>query len=193
MAYGRVPDDRFVILEADRFGIQRDISVVRGSGCIQTFQVSQTGAMVGVHGGLFPEEVIVGVSVLEYGAERYPVSVLCRGKGRANEAGIIEIEIKNPNGTHLSDAFLYLREVAECAGGQPVQVTVGPYGRELVSVQVTKWPELPVGSKENQIRLTGFLQFRFAGVENGSAEIATDSSIEVTQMFRSGLDIDEFI
>ena len=193
MAIGRVPDDRFVILEADRYGLQNDISVVRGSGCIQTFQVSQAGTMVGVHGGLFPEEVIVGVSVLQFGVERHPVSVLCRGKGRANEGGTIDIEISNPNDTQLTDAFLYLREVAELAGGCPLQITVGPYGRELVSLQVNKWPQLPVGSKESKIPVTGFLQFRFAEVENGSAEIAKESLIEVTQMFRSGLDIDEFI
>lgn len=193
LAYGRVPDARFVTLEADRFGIQNDISVVRGSGCIQSFLASQTGGIVGVHGGLYPEEVIVAVSVLQYGVERHRITVVCRGKGKAQEPGAIEVEITNPNGVPLTDAVIYVSEVAELAGGYSLEVAVTPYGREVASLQVKQWPELPVGKNDNRLWLTGSLEFKFGGVENGRAAISKESSIEITQMFRSGLDIDEFI
>jgi hypothetical protein len=78
------------------------------------------------------------------------------------------------------------------AVGCSLEVTVGPYGHETLSLPVKVWPELLTGNSNNEIRLTGSFEFRFGGVENGSVVIA-ESSIEVTQMFRSGLDIDEFI
>jgi hypothetical protein len=192
MAIGRVSDPRFFVLEADRFGVKQDISVVRGSGCIRSFQANHAGEIVGVHGGLFPEEVVIGVSTLQWEVRRHPISVICHGKGRAKESGSIQIEITNPNNTSLADAMLYLNEVEELAVGRSLEVTVEPYGHEMLSIPVKTWPELLTGNSNNQIRLTGSLEFRFGGVENGSVVIA-DSSIEVTQMFRSGLDIDDFI
>lgn len=52
LAIGRVTDPRFLVLEADRFGIKQDISVVRGSGCIQSFQANHAGEMVGTRGAV---------------------------------------------------------------------------------------------------------------------------------------------
>ena len=192
IAHGRVQDERFVILDAGRYGVPADISVVRGDGCIRPFQTSQAGETIGNHGGLLPEEVIVGVSMLQLGAERHPITVICRGSSKANRPGLLEIEITNPNNAQISDGYIYVEEIPELLGGKPVSLNIEPFGRGVARLAIEQWPELPLGISGNSFRLSGSLHFNFGGVENGVAQISASSSIEVTQMFRSGLDIDDF-
>jgi hypothetical protein len=47
--------------------------------------------IIGSHGGLFPEEVVVGFSVLRKSIQRSPVIISCHGEGEAGKAGEIEI------------------------------------------------------------------------------------------------------
>jgi hypothetical protein len=193
IAYGTVEDPRFVKLDAQKYGTQRDISVVRGPGCIRPYQVSHSGEAVGVHGGLYPEEVIVGVSVLRLGADRKPLIAVCRGTGKAQEAGVLHLDIVNPNDSAVTDGYLYVSQIPSLAGGVPLLLDVEPFGQCTVDVKVEHWPELPLGVDNNRMTLTGSLRFRFSGVEDSETQLSAASAVEVTQMFRSGLDIDEFI
>ena len=193
MAYGSVEDPRFVRLDAEKYGTQRDISVVRGPGCIRPYQVSHSGEAVGVHGGLYPEEVIVGMSVLRLGAHRKPLTVVCSGMGKAQQAGILRVDIVNPNESNVTDGYLYVSEIPSLAGGIPLRLDVAPFGQTTVYADVDQWPESPFGGDSNRLKLTGVLRFRFSSVEDSESQLSAASALEITQMFRSGLDIDEFI
>jgi len=65
MAIGWTEDKRFVYLKGDRYGLPKDISIVRGSGYLSSFSYSANQTVIDCHGGLFPEEVIVGMSILK--------------------------------------------------------------------------------------------------------------------------------
>ncbi len=73
MALGKTDDPRFAVLESDRYGLPHDISIVRGSGSLGSFSYTSNKEIIGSHGGLFPEEVVVGVSVLRKAVQRCPV------------------------------------------------------------------------------------------------------------------------
>ena len=65
--------------------------------------------IIGSHGGLFPEEVVVGVSVLRKSVQRHPVSVFCLGEGKPKQSGEMEITIDNPNSVPLTNLFFIFR------------------------------------------------------------------------------------
>ena len=146
-----------------------------------------------MHGGLLPEEVVVGVSVLRLGVKRKPVNVHCRGNGKAQHRSVLHVEIVNPNDSSISDGYLYIPEIPELQGGAPIRINVEPFGQGAIDVVIEKWPELPPGSKSDLLKLSGGLRFEFGGLENAEATISENSFIQITQMFRSGMDIDDFI
>jgi hypothetical protein len=193
LTFGTVQDPRFATLDADKFGLPRTISIVRGPGCVRPYQVSQSGDSLGMHGGLLPEEVVVGVSVLRLGVKRKPVDVHCRGNGKAQHRSVLHVEIVNPNESSITNGYLYIPEIPELQGGAPIRLNVDPFGHGTIDLVIEKWPELPQGSKGDLLKLTGSLRFEFGGLENAEATISENSSIQITQMFRSGMDIDDFI
>ena len=190
---GRVPDPRFVTLDADRYGLPHDISVVKGSGCIRSFQASQSGLLVGTHGGLFPEEVVVGTSVLRYALQRRPIIVKCTGIGKPLQTGEITVRIVNSNDVSLTGICLYIEEMTSLRAGQLLDIEVPASSEITWHCSVPHWPEVPVSQELNEVALSGRITFRFAHAEEGWAELSSDSRAQVDQVFRSGMDINEFL
>jgi hypothetical protein len=190
---GRVPDSRFITLDADRFGLPHDVSVIRGGGCIRSFQANHEGTFVGTHGGLFPEEVVVGVSVLRYALPRRPVIASCTGDGKPRQQGEICILITNPNDVPLTGICLYVDQLTTARSGQLLDAEVPASSKTTWRGSVSDWPQLPVSQETNELKLTGRITFRFGAAEEGSADLSEDSRIRVDQIFRSGMDIDEFL
>jgi hypothetical protein len=134
LVHGKHDDQRFVVLSAPEFGLPEDISVLRGAGCLSAYQVGQNGQAVGLHGGLFPEEVVVGCSVLRYGVVRKPVSVICTGRGRAHEAGVLTVDVLNPNEVPITGGFLSIMEIAELASGVAIPLKTSAFGKQSFNV-----------------------------------------------------------
>jgi len=85
IAIGGTEDPRCFVLEAKAFGLPKDISVPKSSSCFSTFQRTSQGLGIGLHGGLFPEEAIIGVSVLSQSVERSPIKMNLTGKGKSKQ------------------------------------------------------------------------------------------------------------
>ncbi|MBW4507462.1 MAG: hypothetical protein KME64_13260 [Scytonematopsis contorta HA4267-MV1] len=64
MAIGKTDEPLYVVLERELYHLPHDISVVRNSKTFKSFSYTSKKQIIGSHGGLFPEEVVVGVSVL---------------------------------------------------------------------------------------------------------------------------------
>ncbi|MFM7885603.1 MAG: hypothetical protein ACKPCM_02670, partial [Pseudanabaena sp.] len=112
MAIGKTDDPRFMVLDKERFGLPHDISIVRGSFCLGSFNKNTAGESLGTHGGLFPEEVVVGVSILSTVVTRSPVFISCQGNGTASQSGEITITIDNSlNSVPLTSLCLYINEI----------------------------------------------------------------------------------
>ena len=93
---GKTDDSRFVVLERSRYGLPHDISIVRSSASLGSFSYTNKKKIIGSHGGLFPEEVVVGVSVLRKSIQRLPVIIFCSGEGEPRQSAELEITIDNP-------------------------------------------------------------------------------------------------
>ena len=193
MGIGKTDDARFVVLEAGRFGLPHDLSIVKGAACSKAFSRTTEGEVIGTHGGLFPEEVVIGVSVLRQFVERYPVIVFCQGEGKARQPGHLAVTIDNPNKVPLTDLYLQINELTSLKTGMSLEATIPAKEKVTLNIDIPEFPELPVDSEKNQLSLSGHLYFRFANTESGTSMTESGSAIKIEQMFRSGFDIDEFL
>jgi serine/threonine protein kinase len=193
MAIGKTDDARFVVLERDRYGLPHDLSIVRGSGSFGSYSYTTNKAIIGSHGGLFPEEVVVGVSVLRKSVKRNPVLIRCKGEGEARKPGTLEIEIDNPNTVELVDLCLRIKELPTLETGLSLLQSIPANQKVSLSLPIAGYPERSPNREGDRLPLSGELTFRFANAELGSASLDVASAIKVHQIFSSGLDIDEFL
>ena len=192
MAIGKTDDPRFVVLERERYSLPHDISVVRSSAGLGSFSYTTDKKIIGSHGGLFPEEVVVGVSVLQKTVQRQRVLISCRGKGKPKQSGELEVMIENPNSVSLTDLCLLIMQLPSLSTGKLLEQTVPANDKVSFKVTVSDWPELPLTHEGDRLFLSGELTFRFASTETGVAALEPESAITVNQIFNSGFDINEF-
>jgi len=193
MAIGKTDDPRFIVLDAERYGLPHDLSIVRGAGCLNAFSYTEKNEIIGSHGGLFPEEVVVGVSVLRPFTVRLPVQVNCHGEGDSGQSGELTLTIDNSNTVPLTQLCLYINELTDLKTGYPLDIKIPAGQKILVQVPISSYPELPPNHEGKQLYLTGELRFQFAGIEAGTTSLDSESLLIVKQLFSSGLDIDDFL
>lgn len=194
MAIGKTDDPRFIVLDAKRFGLPYDISIVKNSDCITAFNYTKAQEIIGSHGGLFPEEVVVGFSVLSKTVKRQPVIVICTGEGTAKSAGNLTIKITNSNLVSLTNLCLYINEIPELKIGKMLDLTI--QGNQTFSHQISinECPELPLDKDGKNIQLSGKLTFMFANNEPEEVNLNPESVITIQQLFiTKEMDIDEFL
>lgn len=182
MAIGSTEDERFWTLDPDKFGIPHPISIPKGAVCL-------SGSHTGSHGGLFPEEVVVGMSVLQAIVKRFPVQVCCEGHGKANNNGQLTLNINNPNLVSLTQLMLVIPEIPELATGYLLKNSILPQSSQLITINIQSCPNRL--STEKHLTLSGILEFSFAGIEPGNAALTPESYIIIDQMFTSGFNLDD--
>ena len=188
MALGKTDDPNFVVLEGDRYGLPHDVSIIKDSSCFNSQQ------MIGCHGGLFPEEVVIGFSILKTTLKRSPVIVTCRGEGKANQSGKLEITINNFNSVSLTNLSLYIKEIPSLNTGKILEKTIAPQQEISLTIEIPKCPEIPHLENIYPLPLTGILTFEYANSQVGEAQLELQSLLTITQVFSSGFNInlDEF-
>ncbi|MDF5733332.1 MAG: hypothetical protein PUP92_36460, partial [Rhizonema sp. PD38] len=192
IAIGKTDDAQFVVLERERYGLPHDISIVRSSASLSSFSYTNKKKIIGSHGGLFPEEVVVGVSVLRKSIQRLPVIIFCRGESQPRQSGEIEITIDNPNSVSLTNLCLYIQELPSFRFGKPLEKQIPANQQVRFKLTILEVPELPP-DEGDRLLLSGKLTFQFANAEVGSTNLAPDSIITINDMFCSGFNIDEFM
>lgn len=194
MAIGKAEHPQLAILDRARFDLPHDISIIRGPSSFSSFSYGDDKSIIGCHGGLYPEEVVVGFSVLRRSVKRAPVIVKCSGEGRPGEPSSLKIEIYNPNPLVLEDLKITVPQLSALQSGQTLEGIIEPKKTQLIEVPIPKWPELPPSHEGKSLSLTGELEFRYRSAELASVELDKDSAIEVNQIFSSGIEgLDDFL
>ncbi len=117
----------------------------------------------------------------------------CTGNGKPRQQGEICLFITNPNDVPLAGICLYVDQLTTARSGPLLEIEVPSSSKITWRGSVSDWPQLPVSQETNELKLTGRITFRFGAAEEGSAGLSEDSCIRVDQIFRSGMDIDEFL
>lgn len=194
MAIGKADHPQLVVLDRERFDLPHDISIIRGPDSFGSFSYADDKSIVGCHGGLYPEEVVIGFSVLTRSVKRLPVIVKCFGSGRPSETSILKVEINNPNTVTINDLQLVVHQLDNLQQSIELLGTVGPKETQAFDLEIPNWPELPPSHYGNSLPLKGQLKFQYQNAEMGTVELDQDSAIEVQQIFSSGLEsgLDDF-
>ncbi len=193
MAIGETDDQRFAVLMAERYGLPHPISVIRGSASFSSFNYGDDKSSVGCHGGLYPEEVVVGFSVLKRSVQRLPIRVICSGEGKAGEPGKLTITITNPNSVSLTNLKLFIQQLDSLKQGQELSAIVQASGSLSVDIQLSNYPTLSPSHQGNCLSLTGQLEFNYQNAEPSSVCLDQKSKIVIKQIFSSGIEgLDEF-
>lgn len=194
MAIGSAEHPQLTVLDKARFDLPHDISIIRGPSSFNTYSYGDDKSIIGCHGGLYPEEVVIGFSVLKKSVKRAPVIVKCSGEGRPGEPSLLKIEIYNPNSLILEDLKIAVHQLNALQSGESLIGTVEPKKTQLFEVPVSSWPEVPPSHEGKYLSLTGELEFRYRSAELTSVELDPDSAIEVSQIFSSGIEgLDDFL
>jgi serine/threonine protein kinase len=194
MAIGKAEHPQLAILDKARFDLPHDISIIRGSNSFSSFSYADDKSIVGCHGGLYPEEVVVGFSVLKRSVQRVPIIVKCLGEGRSGNPSTLKVEVFNPNSLVLEDLKLVVHQLNALKAGQALEGTIDPKQTQLIEVPISHWPELPPSHNGTHLALTGTLEFRYRNAELASVKLDKDSAIEVSQIFSSGIEgLDDFL
>jgi len=96
-SFTKNPDGETVYLNPKSFRLNEPTTLALGPTYFVDWQNSSSGEAIGVHGGLFPEEVVVGLSVLLRHPMRKLLSTTITGAGETGSPGSVAIQIDNPN------------------------------------------------------------------------------------------------
>ena len=136
---------------------------------------------------------MIGVSVLRCALRRLPIVVICTGIGKPQQTGELTLRISNPNEVSLTGLCIYIDELPSLRTGQLLDIDVPAAADVVWHGSVPQWPTLPVSHETNELPLSGRLTFRFAHAEEAWAPLSNDSKAQVDQVFRSGMDINDFL
>ncbi len=195
MAIGSTDDPRFVVLAKQDYDLPHDITVVRGSTSFNSFSYTDDKHIIGCHGGLYPEEVVIGFSVLKRSVQRAPVIVTVTGEGRPHETGQLTITIHNPNPIALEQLSIVVQEIPALRSGRDLEIKIAANDKQSVRISFPDCPELPLHHPDKRLILTGQLNFTYQQAEVSSVELDRRSALEINQIFSSGIEggLDDFL
>ncbi|HWQ35450.1 MAG TPA: hypothetical protein VNQ79_21565 [Blastocatellia bacterium] len=176
-AYVRASDNSAVLLNPTRFQISEAATIALRSYYFGGWPPDSQGRAWGVHGGLYPEEVVVGFSVLRRRHQRRPVTAAVTGTGEAGRPGRVTLWIDNPNPAPLRLLTLTLSEVNEYRAESPLDREVAGLSHMPVELETEKFP---ASGSEEQLKLTGILAYEFSdGVRHECVVTGTLTSKQI--------------
>jgi hypothetical protein len=159
-------EEDFLYLKADRFGLHKDCWILANDFNLGA-KKTEKGLAVGVHGGVFPEEILVGCSVLKMNVSYTPLHIEVSGSGINKVGGDIEFKISNKNGTSAENLVLIIDELSH-AGGRFTIDKIGPNRVESFKFNTSEWLS-PTGI--DKVNVTGICRYNFVGREPVYVEI----------------------
>jgi hypothetical protein len=184
-AFVKDVDETMVVLNQTRFRLGESTTITLKNWYFGGWREDAQHRAWGVHGGLYPEEVVVGFSVLRRKPTRQLVTATISGSGEALKPGMFTIAIDNPNNASVTNLVMILDAVEECKHGLPLSATVRPVGVERINVEVRSFPTPSTG---DSLEVKGMLIYEFGdGVRHESLATGTLTSKQMYNNQRPSL------
>jgi hypothetical protein len=166
-AFGKDQSGSVVVLDPTRFRLNAPTTVALDNKYFGGWREDAAGRAWGVHGGMYPEEVVVGLTVLKHKPVRLPVSAIISGTGEALKPGAFSLTVDNPNRAPISSLMLVLDAVDECKRGLPLLEGVKASGVATISIQTASFP---TPAMDDTLELQGTLIYEFEDGVSHSCE-----------------------
>lgn len=157
-AFGKDPGGSVVVLDPTRFRLNAPTTLALDNKYFGGWREDAEGRAWGVHGGLYPEEVVVGLTVLKHKPVRLPVNAIISGTGEALRPGALSLTVDNPNRAPIGNMMLVLDAVEECKRGLPLLAGVEASGVATISVETASFPS---PATDDTLELQGTLIYEF--------------------------------
>lgn len=168
-AYLKAADNSAVLLDPMMFCLSEPTTLALGAYHFGERSKDSQGQVWGVHGGLFPEEVVVGFAVLFSQPQRQPLMARLTGDGEAGKPGRLRLQVDNPNPATVRLLTLTLNEVDDFRHPQPVLQDAEKHTLSSIELELSKFPN-PVDGEA--LSVTGTVTYEFAdGVRHECAVI----------------------
>ena len=163
-SFQKSADSDTVYLNPKSFRLSEPTTLALGPTYFVDWQNSSSQEAIGVHGGLFPEEVVVGLSVLVRQPLRKLLSAVMTGTGETGNAGSVSIEIDNPNSTAVTPVSIEIEGLELLEPGELLFKKIG--AQQSVTFEVTLL-DFPVPQTNEEFLIQGILRYDF---EDGAQE-----------------------
>lgn len=147
-----------VYLNPTSFRLSEPTTIALGSTYFVDLKASEKHGAIGVHGGLFPEEAVVGLAVLMREPKHKKLSVTVMGAGEAGRNGNVVLSIDNPNQATVGRLLLTINNLK--TGGQDVlfSAKIGAQDKADFEIEIEKFPEPTLGE---EFQISGVLRYEF--------------------------------
>lgn len=157
-----------VYLNPTSFRLSEPTTVALGSTYFVDLKATEDHGAIGVHGGLFPEEVVVGLAVLMRQPSHEPLSVTASGTGEADRSGVIVLSIDNPNFASVNPLSLTIDNIKINDQGELLLAKVG--AQEVCSFEVPI-EKFPAPTEGEEFQISGILRYEFEDGTNQECDI----------------------
>ena len=133
-----------------------------------SYRTDADGRAWGVHGGLAPEECVIGQGVLTRNLKYKKIEAQISGEGEVGKAGTLVLLIDNPNNFPLGDIILYSDTIEGLADGQSVNGEVKGQEQRKLKIPIVSWPS---SKEKNSLEFSGRLTFLYSDGRRGQSEV----------------------
>lgn len=161
-------DGTIVELNPIRFQLDEPTTLALGHYYFGAWTMDPQGRAWGVHGGLYPEEVVVGFSVLSRKPRRLPVTAEIRGEGEAGRSGAIQLMVDNPNRASINLLSLRVAAIEDCRDGKVLHERVDAADTSMIEIAVQNFPSPSVG---DNLQVNGLLSYEFEDGTKQACEV----------------------
>jgi hypothetical protein len=157
-SFSKNVDGETVFLNPKSFRLSEPTTVALGSTFFVDWGNKASKEAIGVHGGLFPEEVVVGMSVLVRQPIRNLLTAVISGAGETGKGGIVILEIDNPNSAAVRLLSINVEGIEIPEQGELLLMRIAPYQAANFEIAVLKFP---TPQTDEEFSIQGVLRYEF--------------------------------
>lgn len=157
-SFAKNADGETVFLNPKSFRLSEPTTVALGSTFFADWGNQSSEEAIGVHGGLFPEEVVVGMSVLVRRPLRKLLTAVMSGAGETGKTGTVTLVIDNPNSASVTPLSINVEGIEIPEQGELLQMRIAPHQAATFEATV---PNFPLPQTDDEYLIQGILRYEF--------------------------------
>ena len=147
-----------VELNPTSFRLGEATTVALGSTYFVDLRANNETGAIGVHGGLFPEEAVIGLAVMMRQPSHKKISANIGGTGESGKAGTIKLEIDNPNLAPVNPLSLTIEGIEVGEQGDLLIAKVPSLCKWEVDLSIANYPAATDGE---EFAVEGILHYEY--------------------------------
>lgn len=157
-AFVKTNDGETVYLNPTSFRLSEPTTIALGSTYFVDLKANAANGAVGVHGGLFPEEAIIGMAVLMRQPSHKKLTVTANGNGETGKSGTLLLTIDNPNATTVNPLSITINNLE--IGNQTELLFGKVAAQKTVNFEISI-EKFPAPTDGDEFLINGTLRYEF--------------------------------